>query len=445
MTARLRAMLLLAFVGVAPSSGAQSWNADSRGLALGGMTARPALATDQGERTIVLPLGLVQVVANYKVFLSSSKDFDPFRVAQYVTHPLHFEIGRGGAEASFMRDFLNGALNPDLRVYRGFESTSTRAARLVNPKWGKTTRLRSIGSAEHSLFVGAGPRLDLGTRLNVDQALTDVFSGVREGVPGRDSFTVSNRLKGQFAAALTMGYRTAFPLGKAGYRGFVGADVSYLLGLRYENADVRLRVDTDSSGLVVGRPTDGSSPFLVERRSSSSGRGRALDLAGGLQAGRWDIELRGDNLVTHIVWRSPTDRVYSLNSLYNANAVVATGRLPGVGAVRVAGEPAYRTLLRYRFVSGLSLLGEIERHAGTSWLRSGFELRRSHFEVRGGLARGSGVLQPSVGVSVPVGSRRWLDLALFTSLWNVERERRLAVGASLRVPVPALIPRLREN
>jgi len=63
----------------------------------------------------------------------------------------------------------------------------------------------------------------------------------------------------------------------------------------------------------------------------------------------------------------------------------------------------------------------------------GYERRPAFGALRGGIFYTSGQWQPTGGVGINLGNRFALDVAVFGSSANIERERHLAVGASLRI------------
>ena len=443
-----RAIVLLPLFLFASSARAQSPIADARTLALGGLGIAESLfpgelTTEGNERTFIIPLGLLQMIGDYKALRSSSPEYDPFRALQYAANPLHFRTGgvQSRPNISLVQDLRHGALNPDLTAYRGFVPASGSAVGLIAPKFGRTIPLRSRGVFEHGVFVGGGPHLAMGSTLNVDPKLTAMFAGEATTAAPGETLKVSDRLQGQLAGAFTVGYRTAFPVGAAGYRASIAADVNYLVGAHYEDVGLHLGLQADTRGMVISRGADGESPFVVDRRSSWLGRGRALDLGVGIEMGQWEFGLRGDNLLSHITWRSPSDRIYTLNtSAASPDTMFTVGVLPPSQDIRVEGESDYRGSVGFRAPSRLYLRAEAERLAGVTYLRTGIEVRASRVQLRGALTRGRRRLQPSAGISLSAGRGRWVDLAAFTTSSSFLPERRLAVAASVRLALPTLTP-----
>ena len=84
------ALAIVTLVTFPRISAAQSWNIDARSVGIGGIGGpqnvfATTIAEDRGDRSIVLPLGLLQVLRDRNIFSSSSRDFDPVRVIEYAS------------------------------------------------------------------------------------------------------------------------------------------------------------------------------------------------------------------------------------------------------------------------------------------------------------------------------------------------------------------------
>ena len=95
-------------------------------------------------RSILIPVGLVKVLSNVRVFYPNLEDFDFSRAVEFAYSPLHFVFGRGEdlRPRRFFADIANARLEPDLNTYRGLDvAASTFAEGLVSPSWGYTFML----------------------------------------------------------------------------------------------------------------------------------------------------------------------------------------------------------------------------------------------------------------------------------------------------------------
>jgi hypothetical protein len=427
---------------------AQSWNIDARSVGLGGIGGpqnvfATTIAEDRGDRSIVLPLGLLQVLRDHSIFKSSSRDFDPVRVIEYTSQPLHLEFGRSRstAGAAFVHDIRNAQLNPDLSAYQGFVPASMTAGGLLAPKYGYTFWVHgSEGGTRHGVYAGAGPHLSLRTALQTDPGLLSALDMGAEPSTSlaNQRFGLQNDSTAQLAAAVTGGYRGRFAKGGAspdGRRpseaGFVSVNVNYLHGIRYENVDLALRLDTDALGMLTSSDAP-DAPLAFNRQTYSSGRGVSFDVGVGLSLGAFEMGLSGNNMGNTITWRNGNRRPYALDNLFSGAPTFNRGQQTPVANLRVVSPADYRGNLSFRG-RALSLHGEVARESQDTWFKGGLEYVHDRLQFRGA----SSVLDhdwlPSLGLSVRATSRFWLDMAGFTTTSNVEHERRYAVATSIRL------------
>src|SRR5438876_11619971 len=142
--------LLLPAIGQAQSC---SW--DALKIGMGGSSGNGNLANkmidDQRNYTsIVLPLGLSQVLSNTKRFDPNSKEFDPIMDIEYAATPWHYVIGRDSSsnpgETAFVNDVRNGTLSRDLTTYKGFVPANDLLAEgLLAPSFGHTFKVHKDG------------------------------------------------------------------------------------------------------------------------------------------------------------------------------------------------------------------------------------------------------------------------------------------------------------
>ena len=130
---------------------AQSWSFDARSIALGSVSGKDNLASRMIEeqrpyRSIVIPLGLFQVLNDFDVFKPESDEFDFVRAIEYAASPLHYQFDRHEESASgreLFTDIRSATLSRDLSDYRGYDlSEQPIAEGLASPTWGATFRVR---------------------------------------------------------------------------------------------------------------------------------------------------------------------------------------------------------------------------------------------------------------------------------------------------------------
>jgi len=442
----IAALAIVTVVSFPRAGAAQSWNIDARSVGIGGIGGpqnvfATTIAEDRGDRSIVLPLGLLQVLRDRSIFSSSSRDFDPVRVIEYASQPLHLEFGRSRstAGAAFVHDIRNAQLNPDLGAYQGFVPASMTAGGLLAPKYGHTFWVRgSEGGTRHGIYAGVGPHLALRTALQTDPGLLSALDlGAEPSTYANRRFELQNDSTAQLAAALTAGYRGRFARGGAspdeGRRseaGFVSVNVNYLHGIRYENVGLALRLDTDALGMLTSSDAS-DAPLAFNRRTYSSGRGVSFDVGVGLSLGAFEMGLSGNNLGNSITWRHGSRRPYALDNLFSGAPTLNRGQQTPLSNLRLTSPADYRGNLSFRG-RALSLHGEVARESQNTWFKGGLEYVHDRLQFRGASSVLDDDWLPSAGVSVRVTSRFWLDMAGFTTMSNVEHERRYAVASSIR-------------
>ena len=116
---------VLAFCLVSVNSAlAQNWSFDARSIALGDVSGKSNLASRMVEEqrrysTIVITLGLFQVLRNFDTFKPESEEFDFVRAIEYAASPLHYQFGRDQESESgreLFTDIRSATLSRDLSV-----------------------------------------------------------------------------------------------------------------------------------------------------------------------------------------------------------------------------------------------------------------------------------------------------------------------------------------
>ena len=226
----------------ASSASAQNYSFDARRIALGGAGGTPNLASKMVERqrryrSILIPVGLVRLLSNIRVFYPNREDFDFSRAVEYAYSPLHQVFGRREdmTAKSFFRDIVRAQLEPDLNAYSGFSiDPSITAEGLILENWGKTFMLRSDDRSFQGIYVGAGPYLAAARIAEFDSQLVSLLNGQGDTYVPDASLDIGGGETDQLALAMTGGYRARFPLFSqegtaAGRNGmYVAANFHYL-------------------------------------------------------------------------------------------------------------------------------------------------------------------------------------------------------------------------
>ena len=439
-------VIVLALLCVATPAFAQNWTFDARKIAMGnaGGGDHPAsrmIDEQRPYRAIVLPIGLIQVFRNRNIFNPDSDEFDIVKAIELAASPLHYIVGRDSASESssgqqLVLDIRNATLSRDLNAYRGFvPARQPTAEGLTHTTFGGTVPFyRGAGGTMHGIYLGAGPYFSMRTAADIDQDLIDVLSSETDVYFPNSQFTIGVGTRGQMAAALTAGYRGRFGFAQAsGDRDgvYVALDYNYLHGFRYENIDTALRLDTDGAGLLTVNPINFVSPLAISRDHATSGRGFAIDLGLGVVTGAIEAGFGVKGIANRMNWTDVERTTYALGNLFVGNGgFVEAGPIP-VADARVELPKDYRGYAGAHLGSTF-VVGEFAHGFQGESFHGGVEQGLGFLDVRGGMIYTREQWQPTGGIGLNFG-RVSLDLAAFGTSSNVERERRLALAASLRL------------
>ena len=444
---------LLACVLTSTPAFAQNWSFDARRIGLGGVgsTANVALSiVDEQKKykAIVLPFGLAQVLPNLPKLDPTKDDFDLVRAIEYSASPIHYIIGRDDSStaSAFINDLRNGTLNRDLNVYRTFSpATSVTAEGLASPNWGHTFKLRQgDNGAFQGIYAGGGIYFSMNTSAEIDPALAGLFSSPTPVYIPNTSFHLSNDTESQFGIAITGGYRSRFAVfhtagGGASGGGndavdglYVGANFHYLHGFSYEHFLPAARLDTNAQGLLVVNPALGA-PVTITRTSAGGGSGLAVDVGAAAIVGRWGVGLGVNGIGNRITWTGAERTQYVLDNLFAGGEFKDLPTVP-VGDVRVELPVDVRGNASYDAGKWMAITEFGHGYNGTS-LRVGYEQRFEKIQLRGGARYIKERWEPTGGAGYNFTNRFGLDVGLFSTSANLERQRHLAIAVSLRLMV----------
>jgi hypothetical protein len=431
---------LLALLAAVPAA-AQNWELDARKIAMGATgnndIADRALDEQRPYRSITLPIGLIQVVKDLDIFRPGSDDFDLIRAIEYSASPFHYIIGRDSSESDagqrLVVDIGNAEISRDLNAYRGFVPTRQPAVEgLAAPTWGGTFRVAGDREAtNHGIFVGAGPYLAMRTGFDIDQRIIDTLASSTNVYFPNTRLSLTNQTTGQFAVAITGGYRGRYQVADSASRFVILAvDYHHLQGFRLENVDTQVRLDTDNTGLLTVTPTN-PTPLFISRDTATSGLGRAVDLGLAVVVDGWEAGFSANGIGNSITWKDVVRESRFFGNLFLGQDELIEGPDVAIGDVDVELPVDYRVRGGHRG-ERLSAVAEYGHGFNGDSFRGGVEYRLGAIDVRGGAYYGREKWQPTAGVGLNFGPRVSLDLALFGTAANIERETRPAIAASLR-------------
>ena len=334
--------------------------------------------------------------------------------------------------------------------------TSYLAEFMFTRNWGRTFQVHEGSNGiNHAVYVGAGPYVSLhsdaavaagaGTYIGVGSIIRSIEEGqVLPDVAGaRMNFEIGNHTYSQLAATIVGGYRVRLPLpGRAASARngiYVATNYHYLHGFAYENVGLDLDLVADSADLFSTDYNPASvSVGQIERLTSRSGRGFALDIGVAVAIDRWDFGFGATGLMNRINWRGVQRGVLPLaeNNLYEGFAAGVLDDIQEPESLdpdrRVSTPRRYTADAGYHSRSW-SVLANYSRGFGGNYMHTGLEYRLPWVELRGGSVLNRDRWHPTGGFGFELSPGWHLDVAAFGTSINPQRERRLGMAVSLRL------------
>jgi hypothetical protein len=429
----------------APAS-AQNYSFDARRIALGGAGGTPNVASKLVERqrryrSILIPLGLVKVLSNVRVFYPNREDFDFSRAVEFGTSPLHFVLGRSEdiTASSFFRDMINARLDSDLNTYRdgGFDTPLiTSAEGLVALTWGHTFMLHESDRSFQGIYVGAGPYLAAQAYADFDGEFERLLNSSTDRYVRSATMGIGGGETNQLALDITGSYRARFPLfgsdGPGASRNgmYVVANYHHLQGFRYDAFNAKLQLDTDANGLLVPNPPE--TPFALQWDTSSRGIGLALDFGTAFVINRWDFGAGVSGVANRIKWSKLTRHDLTLVSLFNGSEFVHV-KLPRINVTTQIELPVTYTADLSYHRDAWSAFTEYSNGLGGTNFRAGLEYRLGAIELRGAGRFSQDSWYPSAGAGFNLTRGFGVDVAFFGTRTFLEPHPHVGVAISLRL------------
>ena len=427
-------------------AGAQTFTMDARMVGMGGANRSNVAASlsedSKSYRSIGLPLGLLQLYRHRKEFDPSDRaNFNPLRLVEDLSNPMHFTFGRESESQGdkIVKDLVNGNLSRNLLDYKGYTPKSPLSAHgLYAPTFGKTIRLGKVGNFSHGVYLGAGPYLTAGTNVSYDQALLNAWSGASSAIPADSSLLIHDNSSAQAALQVLGGYQARIqapkilksdnPSSRDGI--YVAVNYRYFHGFHYDADVIDARFDTDSAGLIaLGIPA--TSPVIIDRVSSNSGKGRAIDLGTTVVTGRWEFEFGADGLGNQITWSDLTHEQIVLSELFGGLSFDKT-TLASPSAHAIVKLPVQFSAGTVYHAQKWTVQGHYARRLNGPEYHAGAEYRLGPLAFRGGGRYSNDIFNPTGGVGMNLTSHFGVDAAVFSNSANAQQDRRLSAALSLR-------------
>ena len=439
---------LLLLASSASSAFAQNYSFDARRIGLGGAGGTPNVASKLVEqqrryKSVLIPVGMVKMLSNVRVFYPNREDFDFSRAVEYASSPFHFVFGRQEdiTVGSFFRDLVHAQLNSDLNTYReprdpGDSPMVTTADGLMDVTWGKEFKLRQDDYSFQKIYVGAGPYYGSRAYANFDADLEQVLSSSGNRYIPSATLGVGGGETSQLALDVTGAYRARFPIfGKdrptANRDGmYIAANYHHLQGFRLDRLRANLRLDTDTNGLLVPDPPE--TPFALTWETSGSGVGLSLDFGVAFAIGRWDFGTGVSGLANRINWSDILHRDLSLVNLRNGVDFVYVKLPRSKDTAHIEMPTTYTADFAYHWDT-YSLYSEYSNGLGGVNFRTGLEytgLKR--IELRGAGRYSQGSWYPAAGVGVNLTRTFGVDAGFYGTKTFLETEPHVGMALSFR-------------
>ncbi len=430
------ALLALALPGVARGQALDARRMGMGGVVLGSggtganvaYDAVPAPRSRDEGRSLALPLGLIQLLADPPELDPDDPDFNAFELANLLYNPpWHLQLVKPDAPSGDVTiSVAKNSLAVDLaELHELFPEEGTQ--------FGGVAGSGGFSVAVGRFSLGIAPLIHDQNKLTLNDALQGALARGEPFVPNTD-YVMNDAGRGQAAVGLQAGYAQRLlgagddPRAAGGWGIYAGARAKALRGLAY--GDV-----TGDVGFTTPDTLFGSSSVVLDYHAlmrtagpGDGGLGYGLDLGAVWVAGGTELGVGVNNVATRLPWKTLVREAY--RDTATGNYVMAelardqrfTSTVPATVTLNVA-QRMGPWLLAADAVQG------VLRWSG----HAGAETWFGNLAVRGGLTYDQNrMVQYSLGGGLRLG-RVGLDAALATNSRNLTRERGLELGLGLTV------------
>jgi len=407
-SARVAGAVLLLAGAMALPRGAQAQVTDARRLGMGGvLLSEVKTSSDQnvayravprggdndvGPRSIPLPLGLIQLIADHPTFDSKDPNFNAFEIAQLIARtPYTLQIKKPGELSSdVIVDVAQNSLAVDLgELQRMFPDRDLR--------FGTTFASPNLEFGTKNFFAGVRPEMEVRNTLRLDPTLQAALGDAQPFVPDTQ-YGAHDFARAQGAVAFSVG--TAIPLvpaigapggnpRKGGVALYGGVRAKYLRGVALWQASAAGNFATGDT--IFGANTSLNTAYTADVRETrhpalSAAHGEAADVGLVLFVHRLEIGVGVNDLGATLHWKNTDLDRYTYDSASNTNVTTPvergadfTSQFPVTGSANVAFRMKHSTVA-----------ATLDRTANERWIpRAGAELWLGPTPVRGGVYIGS--------------------------------------------------------
>jgi hypothetical protein len=389
-----------------------------------------------GYRSIPLPLGLIQVLANPPETDSDNPNFNVFEIAQLIARtPYTLQLVKPEELSSdIIVDVAQNSLAVDLGTLQNmFPDRDLR--------FGTTFASPNLEFGTKNFFAGVRPQIEARNTMRLDPTLQAALGEADPFLPNT-AYGARDDARAQGALAFMVG--TALPIvppvgapdgdpRKGGVGLYAGVRAKYLRGVALWQAAGRAQFATGDT--IFGSSTPLTAEYDVDVRQTpdpgfDAGQGVAADAGFVLFVDKIEIGLGVNDIGATIEWEATDLDHYSYDTTTNTNVSTPVDRgtkfksqFPVTGSLNLA----YRSGL-------LTVAGTLDRTANARWIpRAGAELWVGPTPLRGGVYLDSyRLLQFTAGSGIKFG-KLGLDVALATQSRGITTQRGLELAASLAI------------
>ena len=387
-------------------------------------------------KSIPLPLGLIQVLANPPEFDPKNPNFNIFQIMGLIARtPYTLQLIKPEQLSSdIIVDVGQNQLAVDLGDLQSLFPSG-------DIKLGTTFATPNLEFGTANIFGGVRPQSEGRNTLNLDPTLQ---AALAEAAPFEPNTTYGAADDGQAQAALAFMLGGALPLmppidapdgnpRKGGKAIYGGVRAKYLRGIALWRGQGNAQFATGDT--IFGSSTPIETQYDVDVRQTPNpgfgeGNGFATDAGVVFFVDKLEVGLGVNDIAATIDWKDTNVDNYTYDSINNTNVKTPVSRhesyksrFPTTGSFNMV----YRT-------KTMTFGGTLDLTANQLWVpRVGMETWLGPTPLRGGLYMGAySRLQVTAGSGIKIG-KMGLDLALATHSRGLTDKRGLELAASLAI------------
>jgi len=400
-----------------------------------------ALVKPDTPLSIPVPLGLIQLAANFPVLDPDDPDFDPVHIANLLLNPpFHLQLvtpdfttSEANVTVDISQDLLLIDLG-DLQVYIPTEPVDPGIFSMRSPR---------VGMAFHDWHFTVSPLL-------IGEGKVTLSDNMIAALAEAEAFESNTRYEvfaeGSFAAMASInashGRRLPYDLLGEDNPIFVGAAFKYLMGWGYVDTQTEVAIITSDPVFDTDNPPDLEFTSII--RSSHpeggsygpTGRGFGFDMGVLAMVDRYEFGIGIQDVWSRITWEAEVER-WKYNENYDEirkKTLVPFEHyrqyIPRTFTFSVAyRDKPFREEAKQK--EGYIIASNFDVQGGNFRMHLGGEFFYRNFPLRAGIFTDSGKMQISFGGGIPIGPVN-IDLGFATHNRTLSGGKGMYMATSLR-------------